>query len=229
MKKLLFLLFLINLFTNSEGQVISIDTSKIVNIGKKIRVYSKEDSLKKFYKIIPRTATIRSAMVPGWGQFYNRQYWKLPIVAGAFAANIVFIVRNDTRYHYYKGYLSQATFPRIPAINPPAIVNVPLYNTFVQDEKGNELKDSNGKPIPVTRDYNQDQLNNIVSGYRKNRDASYLFLFATWAANIVDANVTAHLKTFDMTDDISLKIQPTFSSPEIMEPVFGAKLILAFK
>ena len=72
-------------------------------------------------------------------------------------------------------------------------------------------------------------MNNIVAGYRKNRDGSYLILLAVWAANIVDANVTAHLKTFDMTDDISLKIQPTFSSPDIMEPVFGAKLILAFK
>ena len=212
MKKLLFLLFLVNLTSTIQGQVIRIDTTKIVNIDKKIKVYSKQDSLKKFYKIIPRTATIRSAMVPGWGQVYNRQYWKLPLVAGAFAVNIYFIVYNDTRYHYYKGYLGQTYPPQ-----SIATVNVPLYNSV----------DSEGKQ--VYRDFNQDTLNNAVAGYRKNRDGSYLILLAVWAANIVDANVTAHLKTFDMTDDISLKIQPTFSSPDIMEPVFGAKLILAFK
>ena len=210
MKKLLFLLFLLKLTSIIQGQVIRIDTSKIVNIDKKIKVYSKQDSLKKFYKIIPRTATIRSAMVPGWGQVYNRQYWKLPLVAGAFAVNIYFIVRNDMRYHYYRNILGTTYAGGTTAT--ATTFKVPIY-----DDPAN------------IREYNQDQLNNIVAGYRKNRDGSYLILLAVWAANIVDANVTAHLKTFDMTDDISLKIQPTFSSPDIMEPVFGAKLILAFK
>lgn len=210
MKRLLFLLFLIASTTKSYGQTINIDTSKIVDISKKIKIYSKNDSLKKFYKIIPRTATLRSLMVPGWGQAYNRQYWKLPLVAGAFAVNIYFIARNDMRYHYYRNILGNTYSGG--ATSPNTTFKVPLYDDAL-----------------IVREYNQDQLNNIVSGYRKNRDGSYLILFAVWAANIIDANVTAHLKTFDMTDDISLKIQPTFSSPEIMEPVLGAKLILGFK
>jgi hypothetical protein len=152
-------------------------------------------------------------MVPGWGQFYNRQYWKLPLVAGAFAVNIYFIVQNNNKYLYYREQLKGAIDANVTT------KTVYLYDT----------KDDIDLTKRVSRDYSQDQLSNIVSGYRKNRDGSYLILFAVWAANIVDANVTAHLKTFDMTDDISLKIQPTFSSPDIMEPVFGAKLILAFK
>ncbi len=210
MKKLVFLCFFVNLSSNIQSQVIRIDTSKIVDRDKKVKIHRKEDSLKKFYKIIPRTATIRSAMVPGWGQVYNRQYWKLPLVAGAFAVNIYFIARNDMRYHYYRNILG-GTYANGTA-GSSTTFKVPLYD------------DSN-----TVREYNQDQLNNIVAGYRKNRDGSYLILLAVWAANIVDANVTAHLKTFDMTDDISVKIQPTFSSPDIMEPIFGAKLILAFK
>ncbi len=210
MKKLLFLLFLIIFIANIHGQVIRIDTSKIVNIDKKIRVYSKEDSLKKFYKIIPRTATLRSLMVPGWGQVYNRQYWKLPIVAGAFGVNIYFIARNDMRYHYYRNILG---------------------NTYAGGTQSSNttFKVTSYDDVNTVREYNQDQLNNLVAAYRKNRDGSYLILFAVWAANIIDANVTAHLKTFDMTDDISLKIQPSFSSPDIMEPVFGAKLILTLR
>ena len=78
-------------------------------------------------------------MVPGWGQYTNRQYWKLPIVAGAFAVNIFFIVYNDTRYHYYRSYLGM-TYLTDNNPFPIASVNVPIY------------KDANN----TTRDYNQD-------------------------------------------------------------------------
>ena len=212
MKKLLLLLFLIGFILNVKGQSIKVDSSFSIKKDTLTKKLSKKDSIKKYYKIIPRLSTIRSAMVPGWGQYTNRQYWKLPIVAGAFAVNIFFIVYNDTRYHYYRGYLGMTYATDVNPF-PTTSVNVPIY------------KDANN----TTRDYNQDQLNNIVSNYRRNRDGSYLLLAVTWAANIIDANVTAHLKTFDITDDISMKIQPTFSSPGIVEPIVGAKFILAFK
>ena len=212
MKKLLFILFLGSFILNIQGQSIKVDSSFSIKKDTLIKKLSKKDSLKKYYKIIPRLSTIRSAMVPGWGQVTNRQYWKLPIVAGAFGVNIFFIIYNDTRYHYYKNYLG-LTYQTDGNPFPIASVNVPIY------------KDDNN----ITRDYNQDQLNNIVSSYRRNRDGSYLLLAITWAANIIDANVTAHLKTFDITDDISMKIQPTLSSPDVLQPIFGAKLTLAFK
>ncbi len=212
MKKILLLIFLIGFLFNVQGQSMRVDSSFFLQKDTLIKKLSKKDSLKKYYKIIPRLSTIRSAMVPGWGQYTNRQYWKLPIVAGAFAVNIFFIAYNDTRYHYYRSYLGM-TYATDTNPFPITSVNVLIY------------KDANN----TTRDYNQDQLNNIVSNYRRNRDGSYLLLAVTWAANIIDANVTAHLKTFDITDDISLKIQPTFSSPGIVEPIVGAKFILAFK
>ncbi len=185
-----------------------VDTSKITVKDTLVKKLSKKDSLKKFYKIIPRISTIRSAMVPGWGQINNRQPWKLPFIAGAFGVNIFFIIYNDTRYHYYKDYLQQASDQGLAST---ATLSVPLYNQS------------------ISRDYNSNQLNTIVSGYRRNRDGSYLLLAVVWVANIIDANVTAHLKTFDMTDDISLKIQPTITSPDMATPVFGAKLTFAFK
>jgi hypothetical protein len=208
MKKLLFLLLFVTFSTKVFSQKIVVDTSKITVKDTLVKKLSKKDSLKKFYKIIPRISTIRSAMVPGWGQINNRQPWKLPFIAGAFGVNIFFIIYNDTRYHYYKNYLQQASDQGLAST---ATLSVPLYNQS------------------ISRDYNTNQLNTIVSGYRRNRDGSYLLLAVVWVANIIDANVTAHLKTFDMTDDISLKIQPTITSPDMATPVFGAKLTFAFK
>ena len=212
MKKILLILFLVGFIFNIQGQSIKSDSSFSMKKDTLIKKLSKKDSLKKYYKIIPRLSTIRSAMVPGWGQYTNRQYWKLPIVAGGFGTIIFFIVYNDTRYHYYKNYLG-LTYQTDGNPFPITSVNVPIYN------------DANN----TTRDFDQAQLNNVVSSYRRNRDGSYLLLAVVWAANIIDANVTAHLKTFDLTDDISLKVQPTFSSPDVLQPVFGAKLTLAFK
>ena len=56
------------------------------------------------YKIIPRVATMHSLMIPGWGQLYNRQYWKLPLVAGAFVSLGLIANYNHTRYKKYREY-----------------------------------------------------------------------------------------------------------------------------
>ena len=65
--------------------------------------------------------------------------------------------------------------------------------------------------------------------YQKYRDMSLMFGVLIYLVNIIDANVDAHLKTFDLTDDISFKIQPTLTSPDMMNAVYGAKLTFAFK
>lgn len=209
MKKLLVLLFFsVGFSVESQAQVLpkkAIESLKdtLVNTIAKI------DSVKKPYKIIPRLATMHSLMVPGWGQIYNRQYWKLPFVYGGFAVNIYYIITNQKRYTYYK----QQYINNFQVTSPPSSAEIYLYG------------DTSGIP----REYTPAQLNTIVNGYRRYRDGSYLFLAIVWAANIVDANVTAHLKTFDLTDDISLKIQPTLTSPDMMNAVYGAKLTFAFK
>lgn len=209
MKKLLVLLFFCTGFSvESQAQVLqkkAVESLKDTLVSK----IAKIDSVKKPYKIIPRLATLHSLMVPGWGQIYNRQYWKLPLVYGGFAVNIYYIITNQKRYTYYK----QQYINNFQVTSPPSSAEIYLYG------------DTSGIP----REYTSAQLNTIVNGYRRNRDGSYLFLAVVWAANIIDANVTAHLKTFDLTDDISLKIQPTLTSPDMMNAVYGAKLTFAFK
>lgn len=187
-----------------NAQILRADTNQIKN-SELAKVLEPKDTTKAKYKIIPRVATIRSAMVPGWGQIYNRQYWKVPLVAAAFGVNIYFIVDNNQKYvRFLSSYKT--------AYNLSSTATVPVV-------------DFDG----TTRELTAAQLKKRVDVYRRYRDGSYLILLVVWAANIVDANVTAHLKTFDLTDDISLKVQPSLSSPNVMSPVFGAKLTLAFK
>ncbi len=209
MKKLLItLLFFGGSLLTIKAQVLK--ESNIVSLKDSLtNAIAKKDSVKKPYKIIPRVSTIRSLMVPGWGQINNRQYWKLPIVYGGFAVNIYFIITNQAKYSYYRQqYIQNFKVP-----TPPSSAKITLYG----DQSG------------IQREVTSSQLNTFVNGYRRNRDGSYLFIAVVWAANIIDANVTAHLKTFDLTDDISFKVQPTINSPDMLNAVYGAKLTFAFK
>ena len=142
------------------------------------------------HKIIPRVATIRSLIFPGLGQAYNRQYWKLPLVAGAFVSLGMIANYNQVRYQKYRAFYYIVS-PRTddPSYIPPKTVSV-VY------EDG------------LARDLDVNQLKRINDGFRRNRDYTYIGMFVAWAFNVVDANVSAHLKTFDVSDDISLQIKP---------------------
>lgn len=50
----------------------------------------------------PMGALLRSAVIPGWGQFYNESYWKIPIVWGVSAWFIYLWMDRNDLYVYYK-------------------------------------------------------------------------------------------------------------------------------
>ncbi len=168
--------------------------------------------LVKPYKIIPRQATLKSLMIPGWGQLYNRQYWKLPLVAGAFATLGVIANYNNVRYTKYRDFYYQVS-PRVedPSYKPPTTVSVPYEDGTIRDLDINQLK-------------------RLTDGFRRNRDYTYIGMVLAWTFNVVDANVSAHLKTFDVSDDISLKVKPTVDyQPFSQSLVSGITLSFNFK
>jgi hypothetical protein len=178
-------------------------------------VQVKKDSVKSSimpYTIIPRQATLKSLMIPGWGQLYNRQYWKLPLVAGAFITLGMIANYNQVRYSKYRDYYYVVSVhPEDPKYVPPATVAVPY-------EDG------------VTRDLDVNQLKRINDGFRRNRDYTYIGMILAWALNVVDANVSAHLKTFDVSDDLSLHVKPIMEiDPLSQGMVSGLSLSFNFK
>ncbi len=168
--------------------------------------------VKKPYKIIPRQATLKSLMIPGWGQYYNRQYWKLPLVAGAFVTLGMIANYNHVRYKKYREYYYVVSpHPDDPTYKPPTTVPVPY-------EDG------------VTRDLDVNQLKRINDGFRRNRDFTYIGMALAWAFNIVDANVSAHLKTFDVSDDLSMRVKPIMDFDPLSQGlVSGLTLSFNFK
>lgn len=56
----------------------------------------------------PWGAVARSAIIPGWGQFYNESYWKIPVIWGTAAWFVYNWVDNNNLYNDYRS-LYQST------------------------------------------------------------------------------------------------------------------------
>ncbi len=146
----------------------------------------------------PRVAILRSAILPGWGQFTNKKYWKMPIVYGALGTTAYIFVRNIKQFRE---------------------ANSSYKNAIDGDTSNDKLIP---EPYYSVRS-NPDRIKNFRNQVRQNVDYSVLFFIAFWGLNVVDAAVDAHLKTFDVSDNLSLQIKPGYSP---MANTNGISLVL---
>ena len=148
---------------------------------------SRYDSALKAHS--PRKAAIRSAILPGWGQIYNKKYWKLPIVYGALGTSggiFFYNLKNyrATRFAYRVKYNMQ-------------------YNQT--DSALYSLIRANLRPLDI------ESLKYYRNSFRRDIDYSVLFFLILWGLNVVDATVDAHLKSFDVSPDLSFRFKPGYS------------------
>lgn len=147
----------------------------------------------------PRRATLRSLVIPGWGQIYNKKYWKVPIVYGAIGVPAYLFTYNRKWYNKTKYALSIVANNRT---DPDSIEKVdPALKYLVEAREQGSLVD-----------YRND--------FRRDMDYSILFTLLMWSLNIVDATVDAHLKGFDVGDDLSIYVRPTVL-PNTMTPALS--------
>ena len=165
-----------------------------------------EDTVIKKKVHSPRQATIRSAIIPGWGQIYNKKYWKVPIVYTAIGIPVYLFFDNKEWYNRTRYALSIVANGRYNNTDSMAMVH-PQLRTLV------DLKA-------------EGSLVNYRNEFRKNMDYSILITLLMWGLNIVDATVDGHLKGFDVSDELSLRIGPS-SISGAMNP--GISLVLNFK
>jgi hypothetical protein len=156
--------------------------SKVDSSGKGNNILSSDNAVKKKYN--PKVATFRSAVLPGWGQWYNKKYWKIPIIYGALGTTAGVFFYNLKTYKL----LRQAVSYRLSG-------DTSLY----------PLVD------PQFRGLTTDDIRGYRNIFRQNIDYSVLAFLILWGINVVDATVDAHLKAFDVSSDIGLRIQPGFN------------------
>lgn len=153
------------------------------------------DTAKKYN---PNVAIIRSALVPGWGQATNKKYWKIPIVYGALGTTTFLFFRNLKQYKEARQAFIYAS-DTIPGND--YLIKEPYFS--VRNQPG--------------------RIRTFRNQVRQNLDYSVLFFIVFWGLNVADAAVDAHLKTFDVNEDLSLLIKPGYSP---MARTTGLSLVL---
>jgi len=152
----------------------------------------------------PKKAAIRSAILPGLGQIYNKKYWKLPIVYGGMGtcAGIFFYNLSNykaTRFAYRVKYNM-----RVNGTDSALFASIR----------------SNLKNI------SEESLRFYRNQFRRDIDYSVLVFAILWGLNVVDAAVDAHLKPFDVSPDLSLNFKAGYSE---LAKTNGLSLVLTIK
>jgi len=144
----------------------------------------------------PRGALWRSLAFPGWGQFYNRDYFKIPIVYAALGG---------------VGYLTYTTNSNYITHRRAALFR--LGEEQADEGEPNEWAQFEDEWLTV-----RDQFGGTVSSgqvrerrdtLRRNRDLLIILSAATYALSVVEAYVAAQLKDFDVGDDLGFTVGPT--------------------
>ncbi len=153
---------------------------------KKITLWEalKNDTSKSQFN--PRKATLRSAVLPGWGQAYNKSYWKIPIVYASLG------ITAGVFFHNVKQYKTARLAYKY------AIDTIPSNDLLIPE------------PYYSVRN-SPDVIRNFRNEVRQNIDYSVLVFFVFWGLNVAEATVDAHLKSFDVSDNLSMKIKPVYN------------------
>ena len=155
----------------------------------------------------PKKALWLALVIPGGGQIYNRKYWKLPIVYGGIIGCLYAMNWNNNMYKdYSQAYLDLTD-------KDPGTQS---YNMFLH--LGTQIDDSN-------KDRYKDIFKKRKDKFRRWRDLSFFVLLGVYALSVIDAYVDAELSNFDISKDLSLKVEPTIlNNRSSSNPLDGSSL-----
>ncbi len=132
----------------------------------------------------PKSVMLKSLMIPGWGQIENRQAWKVPVIYGLFAGIGYYTHTLHSDYRDYKAA---------------------YYNSFPDND------DLRFGPTPeYLQGVNANQLQSNRNSLRNQRDFMFVVMGLAYGLNVLDAYVFAHMRSFDVSDDLSARtmVQP---------------------
>lgn len=151
----------------------------------------------------PPKATLYSAIIPGLGQAYNQQYWKIPVIYALAGTCVYFVWYNNDQYNFYRE----------------------KYYYLVDYKKRNPNGDiSDWEPLYR----NEEALKRATDYYRRYRDLSAIGVIVVYALNILEANVSAHFFEYDISDNLSLQLTPSVTPTLRLQPVYGLSCSVRF-
>lgn len=162
------------------------------------------------WKPDPKRAMWLAIVLPGAGQIYNRKYWKLPIFYGGFVGCAYAMRWNNQMYSdYSRAYID------ISDDDP----NTKSYENFIK--LGNTLDNSNLEQWKAKFKSRKDR-------FRRWRDLSFFCMVGVYGLSIIDAYVDASLSQFDISDDLSLHVEPGFVGTTSTNTGIGINAALTF-
>lgn len=157
-----------------------------------------QQQVQKAFVPKPTKALWLSLVLPGAGQIYNRKYWKLPIIYGGFLGCVYALTWNQMMYRdYSQAYLD------------------------IMDDDPNTKSYLDMLPPRYDITGREDQFKKIFKRkkdfYRRYRDLSAFCFIGVYLLSVVDAYVDAQLSEFDISPDLSMKVEPAvIGTPKLM-------------
>jgi hypothetical protein len=170
----------------------------------------KMDTLKAVHS--PAKAALMSAILPGLGQIYNKKVWKVPVLYAGLAVNAYFLIYWSKLYRdYHQGYVNYQNYVGAlgsSEIPDPVVVKQLLANVsevFVYSNVPGALKAGN-------------------TYYRRYRDLNIFIMGGIYLLNIIDATVDAYLFNYDISDKLTLRVDPVMINTVAYHSSVGIKL-----
>lgn len=176
---------------DSTERIVLADTARIVAVSDSL-ISATIDAAMKRERFVPDPirAMWLGLVFPGGGQIYNRKYWKLPIIYGGFLGCVYALTWNNQMLHdYSQAYLD------------------------IMDSDPNTKSYEKMLPIGYDISGREERFKTIFKNkknfFRRNRDLSIFAFAGVYLLAVIDAYVDAELSTFDISDDLSLHMEPT--------------------
>lgn len=144
--------------------------------------------------LAPAKAAFFSAVLPGLGQAYNKKYWKIPMVYAALGSSLYGYLNSQSAYTEFRDAFKSR-------------------RAGFMTDKYYDL--NNSGLIPGVPDISDSALQKAQEQAQDNRDLALVVTIGLYALNIIDANVDAHLKQFNVSQDLSMRWSPTLEKTGI--------------
>lgn len=157
----------------------------------------------------PHKAVMHSLMIPGWGQVYNRQYWKVPIIYTGLTLIVVYYEFNHRNYSVNL----KIAHDRQKGIAPvPGDSEYDLYQQYDQYKISTQA------------------INDAVTSYKRYEELGVFGFVAAWGIQLIDAYIDAKFQhTYSMDSNLSVKVSPSFINQPLFAGNFNSSYIPGLK